>query len=318
MKTRRARQVMLVVGVAVILTGCAQKNFKEPIAKFQKSTDEAAAAISSYYTELNRFERDLYFQERLVEPETRVLLIDETGKPTLLLGDPFDPESIQARIALIRQIAIYGEKLSDLAGNDAPDRFKMGVTELKTSLGNLVGRFEDLANKPDNPDKAAKDYVEPIGSIVDVIGQTLIERKRQKALKLAILNGEKPITEILDFLERDLKKYVESTQRTGRRQALSELVNKYNNTPNRDKRPWIELKMMLDEIQQAAEAVRIVSASQPADVVIGMREVYRELIKAAKAPPPSDLGSIISALEEYEAKVKELGEAVIKLRELNL
>ena len=312
---RRGMQAIL-LGFAVIATGCHEEKLKEPITHFQKSTETAATAISSYYTELNQLERDLYFQDQLLNPHWQVLHTDSTGKPTPLLSDPFDPNSIQARIALIRQIAAYGGKLSVLAGDAAPDRLQTNATELTTSLMKLGGRFNELGNSSDSADKEAKDYVGPISAIVGIIGQVIIEEEREKALKPAIRQGEKPITEILDFLERDLKKYVESTRRTGHKQKLAQLVSAYNNNVARDTLPLEQRKKMLDQIRQAAEEVRIISVSQPAEVVKGMREVHQELVKAAHAPTATNLGAVMSALEAYEDQVKQLVDTVIKLREL--
>jgi hypothetical protein len=309
-------QAILLLGFAVIVSGCHEEKFKEPITNFQKNAETAATAISSYYTELNQLERDLYFQDQLLNPHWQVLLTDSAGKPTALLSDPFDPHSIQARIALIRQIAAYVEKLSDLAGDAAPGRLKTNATELTTSLMKLGGRFNDLGNRSDSADKEAKDYVGPISAIVGVIGQVIIEEEREKALKPAIRKGEKPITEILSFLERDLKKYVESTRRTGHKQKLAQLVSAYNNNAARDTLPLAQRKMMLDDIRLAAEEVRIISVSQPADVIRAMREVHQELVKAAHAPTSTNLGAVRSALEAYEDQVKQLVDTVIKLREL--
>ena len=313
---RRGMQAILLLGFAIIATACHEEKLKQPITNFQKNTETAATAISSYYTELNHLERDLYFQDQLLNPHWQVLFKDSIGKPTPLLSDPFDPNSIQARIALIRQIAAYAEKLSVLAGHEGPGRLQTNAAELTTSFVKLGGRFNELGNSSDSADQDAKDYAGPISAIVGIIGQVIIEEEREKALKPAIRKGEKPITEILSFLERDLKKYVESTRRTGHKQKLAQLVSAYNNNAARDTLPLEQRKKMLDQIRQAAEEVRIISVSQPADVIRGMKGVHQELVKAAHAPTSTNLGAVMSALEEYDDKVEDLVEAAIKLREL--
>ena len=379
LQAKRGIQLGVLLCLVLVVGGCGQRNFKEPIAKFQNSTTAATTAISSYYTKLNQYERDLYLEERLLNEKLEVLKVDQHGKPTPLFDPPFDPKSIQARLSLMRQIATYGERLSELAGNDAPERFKTNTKTLEESLNSLKSTFNELGNKPD--DKEAKDYVGPIGNIAGIVGKALIERKREKALKEAIANGDKPVTEILNFLERDLKKYVELTLRAGHRQSAGEWVNYYNihreagfniseqsvqglkvdgvpggvleklkgilNQDIGDEEAFVRLlkttigdkptalyksailksarhdamsfeqrRQALEHIERTAAEEEIVTTSHPADVIKGMKTTHQALVKVSQEKRPVNLGSVLSALEQYENEVQELNDAVVKLREL--
>ncbi len=111
----RPLSVALVCFLLTASTAC-QKDYKAPIDTLQKSTVEATKAITTYYTTLNQQERDLYFLTLLVNPGKRVEEVDAQGKATPLLADTFDPAAIQARIALMGQLAAYADQLVGTGG----------------------------------------------------------------------------------------------------------------------------------------------------------------------------------------------------------
>jgi hypothetical protein len=55
--------------LALTLTGCVTAQFAEPISSFEKSLSTSGAAIAVYYTELNRYERDLYLDRLAFNPD---------------------------------------------------------------------------------------------------------------------------------------------------------------------------------------------------------------------------------------------------------
>ena len=76
----RHTYVALLLGLAA--GACASGGFKQPIADFQAGVSDTTAVVGVYYTELNSFERDLYLNERLYNPELEVLTSDAARKPT--------------------------------------------------------------------------------------------------------------------------------------------------------------------------------------------------------------------------------------------
>jgi len=300
------------LGLTLWTAACQQPAYKEPIAKFQESTEAATAAIEVYYSELNGYERELYLLERLVDPKKEILDLRKTP----LLTNPFDPKAIQVRVALLQQLANYAEHLSTLAGNDAPKRFRANTTTLAGNLTALQNTFTKL-NSPTGTDKAAKDYVGPLGTIAGIIGEAATARKRDKALKKAIIDGEAPINRLFAFLERDFRKYVVDTRVSGSLQKLTELVNAYNQVPKRNTVPRDERRQLLLEIEQAADEYRIIQETQPADIVKAMREAHQALVKLAKDTNPTTLNSLLSTLEAYNEQVEALTNAALELEELH-
>jgi hypothetical protein len=137
----------LALGLA-LLPGCKTPgSFREPVARFQQGTAQVSTALGRYYTEMNRFERDVYLDERLYDPTLEVLATDASGQPTPLLGKLFSPESIQARMDAIALLGIYAERLAILAGAEHPDRVLEGAKPLGDTLGSLGRQLEGWPNR---------------------------------------------------------------------------------------------------------------------------------------------------------------------------
>jgi hypothetical protein len=205
--------------------GCVKANFTEPITTFQESINKSASAIGTYYTNLNKFERKLYLEERLFDPKKKVLVTDEKGKPTPLLYQVFSPVGIKARMDSIVLLGIYANRLGTLAGSTAPSDFRGAVEKLGTNLDQLKTSFETLASKGD---PSAGNYAGPVSKIVGIIGQHIIEEKREKLLEMAIIEGSPAVEEILEQLEKDLVNIIQPLQTTGLKIALANRVMAYN------------------------------------------------------------------------------------------
>lgn len=271
---------LALVGFLVAASFACQRAYKAPIDALQKSTAEATKAITSYYTALNQQERDLYFLTLLLNPGQRVEEVNVQGKETPLLADSFDPVAVQARITLMSQLAAYADRLSLLAGNESPKELRTSLMALGSNLENVQTTFADLARN--RADEQATAYISPISTLIAVVGEAALTKQRDKAVQQAILQGEAPINQILDFLTKDLDKYVFLAQKTGDDQKLSQLMGAYNAMSNRKALPHDELKKRLDEIQRAAEQLRLTRTNRPSDVLRALKKAHVALVGVAK------------------------------------
>jgi hypothetical protein len=173
---------MLITSVLVLAaclgTGCVTANFTKPVGSLKSSVDTASTAVGSYFTELNSFERDLYLEERVFDPQLRVEKTDADGKPTPLVGRFFTAESIKARMDAISLLGAYANRLAELAGSDAPQKFSSAAQALGTNVTSLIGSFGNLSDK----DTTAKDYVGPISQIIGIVGEFYLERNERRCL----------------------------------------------------------------------------------------------------------------------------------------
>ncbi len=132
--------------VLALLPGCKTPgSFREPVAQFQMGTAQASTALGGYYAEMNRFERNLYLDERLYDTGLEVLATDASGQPTPLLGKVFTPESIQARMDAIALLGVYAERLVTLAGSEVPGKLPESAQPLGQQLGGLGQQLQTLA-----------------------------------------------------------------------------------------------------------------------------------------------------------------------------
>lgn len=302
---------LLVLGLWLTSFSC-QQTYKAPIEQLQKSTAEATKAISTYYSALNQYERDLYFLTLLLNPSQRVEEVDVQGKETPLMTDAFDPAAVQARITLVGQLALYADQLSALANNDAPKQVRTNLATLGSNLGSVQATFADLARN--RADEQADAYLSPIGTLMGIVGEALLAKQRGKAVQQAIFQGEAPINQLLDFLTKDLDRYVFLAQQTGDDQKLTQLMVAYNNLANRKAIPHEELKKRLDEIQRAAEQLRLSRTNHPSDVLRSLKKAHAALVGVAKQTLTFE--QFQTTIVAYETQVDSFVKAAQRINEL--
>ena len=302
----------LLISLLWVWVSACQRAYKAPIEQLQKSTIEATKAISTYYNALNQYERDLYFLTLLLNPGQRVEEVDAQGKETALMADTFDPAAVQARVALLTQLSLYADNLSALAGNEAPKQLRTSLAALGTSLGAVQSTFADLQHQ--RADEQAAAYLSPIGTLIGIIGEVSLASQRDKAVRQAILQGEAPINQLLDFLTKDLDRYVFLAQKTGDDQKLTQLMVAYNNLANRKATPHEELKKRLDEIQRAAEQLRLTRTNHPSDVLRALKKAHVALVGVAKQTTTFE--QFKTTIAAYETQVETFVKAAQRINDL--
>jgi hypothetical protein len=315
----RLAALLLLLSLAVMATGCGDKEFVKNIDEFQTGINLTTTAVGTYYSELNSFERELYLQERLFDPSKEVLSEEKDPKdpsksiPTALAGRVFSVESIKARTDAIRLLGAYGRNLAELAGTDAPSRVAAASKVLGENLGRLGTTFDNLTG-----DQTAKKFAAPAGAlsaIFGVIGQLILEGKRDAALTEAIQEAAPQVRIIIDLLEEDLEVVIVTQQLTGTAEALTELTTYYNQ--NRQKLNLEERRKFLDEIRRAQERYDIAMAFNPGDVMSSLRDAHEALVKYATSDrKPENLAAMVSALEIFKERAETISAAVSQLRNL--
>jgi hypothetical protein len=305
-KLRIARVAVLCLAASA----CATRQWAKPIGDFKQSVDASVSVIGAYYEDLNAYERRLYLANASFNPDEEIGTTDQAGKPTPLAGRVFSAESIKARLDALRLVSTYGRRLADLAGSDAPTRFASNADVLGTTLSGLAKTFEGLSGA----DSTAKAYIGPVSSLVGLIGRVILEQKRDAALTLAIREGDAPVTAILNQFETDLSAVVDPLRKTGEKIALAELVNDYN--INRKTLSLAERRSRLERIASASDAYLAAVASNPGDVVAGMRDAHRAMVTyAGSSRQPADLAEFAAALEVFANRVESAAAAVRAIRD---
>ncbi len=295
-----------------LLSGCVTARFAEPITSFRDCLNTSSLLIGSYYAELNKFEREIYLDERLYgsTPEEMKVSLEIGGHPTALLGK-FSAESIAARMDALVLLGTYAQRLGDLAGSDAPQQFSEGAKILGDNLFNLQTTFEKLGGKKD---PSAKNYFGPIGTIIGVIGNIYLNGLRDAQIKTAIEKGAPAVRDVLNLLQKDFADVILPLQSTGLREKLGLRLGYYNSHLDSS---FEQRKKMLDEIDVVVTRYDTAIHANPANLIQTMREAHESLVKyAASSKEPQTLAELLSALETFKNHVQELSKAISQIRDL--
>ena len=298
------------LAIALSTTGCAARQWAEPIGEFKKSVDASVEVIGDYYEELCAYERKVYLDTAYLDPTREILWTDATGQPTPLSGRVFSTASIQARLDALRLVSADARRLADLAGSSAPPKFASNANGLGASLTGLAKTFEGLSSK----DVAAKAYFCPVSSLVGVLGRIALEERRDAALQLAIRDGDQPVTDILNQLEIDFSAVIEPLRATGEKLLLADLVNDYNLT--RTSISAEARRRKLDRIQDAADSYFKAVAANPTNLIAGLRDSHRALITyASSGRRPADLAEFAASLEVFVNRIQAAAAGVRAIRD---
>lgn len=295
-----------------LLPGCKTAgSFREPIAQFQKGTADASAALGQYYSEMNRFERNVYLDDRLYDTGEEVLATDASGQPTPLLGSIFSPESIQARMDAIALLGTYAERLATLAGSEEPGKLPEGAKALGDKLGSLGQQMQTLAGKGDS---SASRYVEPVTTLVGVVTSLYLEGKQSAALQKGIEQGAPQVNAIIDLLEKDLVEVLGPQRLTGAKQALASRVVYYN--AHRAQLSLAERHAVLEDIRHAAEDYESLVVANPVELAHALRDAHEALLTFARADRKLEsFQELSAAMQTFQGRVDAAAAAVKRIHE---
>ena len=310
----RGFALLAILACLWFLAGCPARSLKEPIGKFQQNLDASGAVIARYYQEMNSYERARYLEIVLYDPELEVGFKGRDKKDTPLLGAIFSGPSIKARLDAVYMLGLYAQKLAALAGNEASAKASQGVQDIGSTLKDLPDTFKALAGE--QVDVSAKDYIVPVTTVAGFLLQIYMEGQRDQALAAAIQKAAPAVNRILDLLEDDLQHSVARLRKSGALQSLSAKMAYYNQ--NRKMMPLEQRRLLLAEIDSAAQAYEVAQAFSPTDLVRGMRQAHQALLKYATATAgPQDQDELLASLEVFAARVKFIQAALAPLHNPN-
>jgi tetratricopeptide (TPR) repeat protein len=297
----------------VLLQGCVRVSMREPIATFQEGVAKAGTSMGAYYAEMNRFERDLYLDERLYDPTLEVNATDAQNLPTPLLGKTFSPESIRARQDAIALLGAYAERLTALAGNESPAQFTEGSKVMGEHLGTLTQRVSVLSQQGDS--SAAK-YVGPVGQLVGVLGDMFLESRREKALEVAVDKGAPQVRAIVELLEADLTEVIKPQRLTGLKQGLAMRVAYYNDA--RGRLSLAERREVLEDIKKAVERYEELVVFNPTQLTGALRDAHEGLVTFAKSErTPKNFEEFVGVMKSFQGRIDAASEGVKRIQNPN-
>ena len=295
------RQFWVKLGLAFVpvLCGCAAAKFyKAPVANFQNGVNQTASTVEPYFTELNRMES----QYRLFDK-----VHDSKDWGTEDLKPRFSPETIQVRVQALEIIKRYAQLLSDIAGSTAPDDFQKAADSLgkqTQSLADTVGKLADAKVPP---------IGDPLGKLVNFLGQIKIEHERKKALEVAIKAGEEPVDQLIQALRDDTVTAVALWYEDQKQREVI-VLGMYNAQRKSATSPdAIEalMKKVLDNSNEA-ETLRNLPVRNLFD---DFESAHKALVSFAKSGGrPSGVAGLAAQIDVFTQQAKALSDLVLSLR----
>ena len=288
--------------------GCAKPSaFQAPVSKFHDATTSVLTSTKTYYTALNKSERDHYIDQQLAaRKDIRLSEIDETQLLT--------SEDIAARLKALDVLSQYSELLYQLANSTAPSTIQSKATALQKSVTGVSDEINKLGGPQDAQFKSATSAVFPI---VGQVLQAFIDSKIEDALKNAIKTGTKPVNDLIGAIETDM---IVAYER--KRNFLSEQRSAAVQQYERDLQSKVEQGKLQGDAQLISTTEDDWEVFQTASPTVGleaMKQADDALEKFVKTQKPSitDFSSFISAMEAFASAAQRVSTAVHQLEKTN-
>jgi hypothetical protein len=322
-RTRKLLSVPLLL-ILTLNTGCDNAAFREQIGEFQKAMSESRTGVEAYYQEMNQFEMDLYLLSREIDASQDLAFtyapLDATQQRPAAnpkagyVNGPFPPASVQARLDALKLIGVYGQRLAELAGTDAPAVFENQTMALGANLVNLGSTFEKLSV---SGDKSALSYAKPISALVGVVGRLFLERKRDKDLVEAIKTATPQITIITTQLKADLEDVISPVRRTGLEASIALLTEHYNDEREKPASTRKARKELLGEVRGVIRQYELLTIAKPQQAVESMEEANQALLAYASSDRKNaDFIQLVGKISEFRDRAKQIVQAVQEIREI--
>jgi hypothetical protein len=294
------RSIIIIPVAAFLLMGCAQPDYKDPIATFQAASTVVIENAKAEYRTVNKKERDAEIDIRVylgedIDPE--ILAGEEVpgGEKSIVITE----DDLEARLAALIALEKHGELLYKLASSDAPDKAKNAVTSLDDallSLKNSLGK----ASSDEFKTKAGA-----FATIAGEITSLVMKHKIEKALDKTILLSENDVLSLIELLKDDIYIRFPTLQKVRLARLSKAITTAYNTALPSDlekrKKAVVEIKKMGDDWD--------VSSIDPG--FDKMTEAHKKLVKYAKSQKtPQNLAELVAAMDAFADQAKIIADAI--------
>ena len=296
----------LVVG---LLCGCTTVTiYQSPVADFQTAVNTANNSIRPYLTEVNSLiaKANLYDKVGLGKP---------WGTEDLKAGIP--PHEIDVRLKALAVIASYANALGTVANAKDVEALSAAAKTLGDDVNGLKTSVAGLAVKRAPTSLVAKqaatlDLSGPISSLVTLFGTMAVEYKQKQAVEKAILDGEKPVGQLLDLLKTDLQAltFVDDASYAS---IQTGMVSLYGQA--RGKTDPMALAALIDKFIADNARVQTLRSLDLSSLLSDMKSAHLALVTFAKSSKtPKDLSDLAAQISVLTAHVKLVNEAVTSVQ----
>lgn len=343
-KLSKSLLTLALIGTVLISqSGCSMVGrLRQPIADFKDATNVVTEAARLGYELVNRNVMDEALKRKqcvIINP--LVPCVAPSLNPSAPKFEPselkkeriFSDEGMKARLDALASLESYVNLLDAMVNTDKPERIAESAAELKTSIDNLARKIADLA-KPGTSEPGGGGgrtngntarFLNAVGlftTATELILTAIANRKREKALKRAIENGNEPVRELIEALKVDFGIFwADSKLAANVRIALAynafntEIANAAANAAS--PRNASERQRLRTEILEAEVERDLVNATSPIKAVEQMKAAHSAMVKWSTEPTEANFIATLQAIQTYVAVATKLGNAVVKLYSKN-
>lgn len=354
--------IVLVSSILLSQLGCSiSERMKEPIAKYQAATKLVSTNARKAYNAVNGpavtkklREAQLKFQ-RICNPSPQASLpgasdaagtdIPEAcrqGEMDVTAARILSDADLSARFDALQSLDEYADLLVAVVNSDAPEKIEASASKLKKSLDDLATRIAGLTDS--NPRSGGGAANQPntakfkaaFGLFSTVVAEvlTLFARsKRDKALKKAIEDGERPVTELIEAINEDVQAFwmnesdvfakrvtdanqalnIELVASKRAHDALSEAEKAENLKRRRAEIDQGRLAKLREDLLKAINDQATFDATNPSEAIGKMSAAHKKMIEYARQPTSASFIESVKAIELFANSAARLGSAVVKL-----
>ena len=300
-------QIFLITFTSIIISGCySVSGYKKPITDFRNASSVTVNSAKVCLTEMNKVERNIYI-DRQTKNREKINLKE--------VKHHFSDKDIAIRLKALSILSRYAELLEQLVNSDAPEKITCNAESLGVSLSQLSSNLSAMNNKEN---EKLTNAVAPVTTIVGEIAKLVAKRKIKKALDRAIIQGEKPVTELIEAIRTDVRIAYERKKRE-LSAKMAVLTSKYNDAQKKAKSGATGAKL-----EERAEKLKIFlctwelfQLNKPDDGLKAMDAAHKALVDYVKSDKKElDTAKIIEAMEEFVSTANRIGTAVKQLQNL--
>jgi hypothetical protein len=339
--------------------GCSMaERMKDPIAKYQAATKLVSTNARKAYNAVNgpavtkalknaQLKFDRICNPSPVKPDPAEPADDLppaciAGAKDITAARILSDEDLAARFDALQSLDEYADLLVSVVNSDAPEKIEASASKLKKSLDDLSTRIANLTERHAHPGGGAANqantakFKAAFGLFSTVVAEVLslfARRKRDKALKRAIEDGERPVTELIEAINEDVqtfwmsesdvysKRVVDATQALNMELTTAKAAHAAMSDADKAKDlkqrkadlDQGKLAKLRDDLMKAINDRATFDATNPGEAIGKMSVAHKKMIEYARQPTSASFIESVKAIELFANSAARLGSAVVKL-----
>ena len=356
--------IVLVASLLLSQIGCSMsERMKEPIAKYQAATKVVSTNSRKAYLAVNGpavtkalRNAQLKFQ-RICNPSPQPTLpgaaeeadVDippacAQGAVDITAARILSDADLAARFDALQSLDEYADLLSAVVNSDAPEKIEASASKLKKSLDDLAARIANLteSRRGTRGGAAQRANTEKFNAAFNLFSTVVAEvlalfakRKRDKAMKKAIEDGERPVTQLIEAINEDVQAFwmnesdvyakrvsdanqalnIELLAAKKAHDALSEAEKAENVKKRRTELDQGKLPKLREDLLRAINEQATFDATNPGEALTKMSNAHKKMIDYARQPTSASFIESVKAIELFANSAARLGSAVVRLAE---